>query len=112
MPTAKRHSNSGGANRLSHARPSDSKRIFLSVALSKKTLAQNRQTIVIKYYFESVLLKAQGGRLETNAVQRPILTVLAVSEGRSPRLNPFETKRKKGPVKAHHRFRQVKVADR
>ena len=52
MPTVKRHSNSGGANRLSYARPSGLERIFLSVAPSKRALSQNRQASVIKYYFE------------------------------------------------------------
>ena len=77
---------------------------LLSVELSKRTLDRNRQVTVIEQYFYNVLLEAQGGRLETNAVQRLISTVSAVSEGRSPHLNPFETKRKKGPTRAHHRF--------
>lgn len=80
-----------------NTRPTFSKRILLAVELSKRALAKKRQIIVIKHNFESVLMNAQGGRLETYAVQRPIMVVLTVSEGRSPRLNHFETKRKKAP---------------
>jgi hypothetical protein len=47
----------------------------------------------------------------TNWVQRPILTVFTVTEGRPLKLNPSATKRKKGPVMAHHLFRQVYVAE-
>ena len=50
-------------------------------------------------------------RTVTIGVQRPISGILPVSEGRSPGLNPFETKRKTGPVRPQHRFRQVKVAE-
>jgi hypothetical protein len=37
--------------------PPGLQRIVLSVRLSKKALGENRQVSVIKYYFESVLLK-------------------------------------------------------
>ena len=62
-------------------RPSDSHRITVSVALSKRALGKKHQGIEIALLFESALPEHKGGRLETNGVQRPISGVFPVSEG-------------------------------
>jgi hypothetical protein len=54
-------------------------------------------------FFLSGFREQWGARLETNGVQRLILSTLSVSVGRPPRLNPFETK-KRGPDRAGMRF--------
>jgi len=72
-------------------------RILLPVETSKKTSAKKHQHTENNILFEYALLKTKGARLETKRVQRQIWGIKPVSEGRSQRLNPFETKRKRPP---------------
>ena len=89
----------------------DSLRERSPVALSNGPVSQKSQGPENNENFESVPFEPRAGRKETQRVQRPDYGIPPVSEGRSPRPNPFVTKRKKAPVRALAQIREVKVAE-
>lgn len=68
------------------------------------------QRVEIATFSGTEPIRARFARLETKAVQRLETGVSPVSEVRSPRPNPFETKRKKAPMGASSRVRDMIMA--
>jgi hypothetical protein len=89
----------------------DSLRERALVALPNRPVSQKSQGPENKENFESAPFEPRAGRKETQRVQRPDYGIWSVSGGRSPRPNPFVTKRKKAPVRALAQIREVKVAE-
>jgi len=67
----------------------DSLRERAPVALPNRPVSQKSQGAENKENFESVPFEPRAGRKETQRVQRPNYGNPPVSEGRSPRPNPF-----------------------